>query len=65
MKTEPIAPISVNFPRAAELTSISVGHLRRMAANGTLRTVLVGRRRLIPIQALVELVQVRTIVARQ
>jgi hypothetical protein len=56
-KDAPFGPISVDFPRAAELTSLSVNSLRRYARTGRLKTILVGRRRVIPIVALHQLLE--------
>jgi excisionase family DNA binding protein len=49
--------LSVNFARAAELTSVSRSTLRRFAKSGRLQTVLLGRRRVIPMDALRELIR--------
>lgn len=49
-------PLAVGFVRASELTSLSRSTLRRFAKSGRLRTVLLGRRRVIPIDALRELI---------
>ena len=53
---ETLAPLSVSFSRAAELTSMSKNTLRRMAKSGRLRTITLGRRRVVPYDALKELV---------
>jgi len=50
-------PLSVSFARAAEMTSVSRSTLRRFAKSGRLQTVLLGRRRVIPIDALKDLVR--------
>lgn len=50
-------PLAVSFTRAAELTSVSRNGLRRLAKDGRLRTVQLGRRRLIPYSALQDLVR--------
>jgi hypothetical protein len=52
-----IDPITVDFPRAAKMTSLSVNSLRRFARIGKLKTILVGRRRLIPVAALHQLLE--------
>jgi len=49
--------VAVDFKKASELTSLSVNTLRRLAHTGLLRTTLVGRRRIIPVEALIELVK--------
>jgi excisionase family DNA binding protein len=49
-------PIAYGFTRASEVSSLSKNTLRRKAKTGELRTVLVGRRRLIPFEALFALV---------
>jgi excisionase family DNA binding protein len=53
---ESLAPLAVNFTRASELTSMSKNSLRRMAKSGRLRTITLGRRRVVPYDALKELV---------
>jgi excisionase family DNA binding protein len=52
-----IRPIAVSIGRAAELTSLSKTSLRRFARNGRLRTVRLGRRVIVPYNALTELLQ--------
>jgi len=49
-------PLAVNFETASALTSIS-NSLRKMARTGQLKTTRVGRRRIVPLNALNELVQ--------
>ena len=51
------SPLAVSFARAAEITSLSKNTLRRFAKSGRLRTVRLGRRRLIPFEALNELIR--------
>jgi hypothetical protein len=55
--TTAIRPMGVSFERAAELTSLSQNSLRRLAKRGTLRTTVVGKRRIIPVSALYQLVE--------
>ena len=50
-------PLAVSFAKAAELTSVSKNSLRRFAKTGRLRTVRLGRRRIIPFAALNELLR--------
>jgi excisionase family DNA binding protein len=50
-------PLAVSFARAAELTSVSKNSLRRFAKTGKLRTVRLGRRRIIPFAALNDLLR--------
>jgi excisionase family DNA binding protein len=50
-------PLAVSFARAAELTSVSKNSLRRFAKTGRLRTVRLGRRRIIPFAALNDLLR--------
>ena len=50
-------PLAVSFARAAELTSMSKNSLRKYAKTGRLRTVRLGRRRIIPFAALHDLLQ--------
>jgi excisionase family DNA binding protein len=45
------------FKRAAQLTSLSPNTLKRLAHTGKLRTTRIGRRRIVPIEALRELIQ--------
>jgi hypothetical protein len=49
-------PIAYGFSRASEVSSLSKNTLRRKAKTGELRTVLVGRRRVIPFEALYALI---------
>jgi excisionase family DNA binding protein len=53
----PQYPLSVSFKEAAEITSVSRSTLRRYAQSGRLRTVQLGRRRVIPFDALSKLIQ--------
>jgi excisionase family DNA binding protein len=53
----PPFPLSVSFKEAAEITSVSRSTLRRHAKDGRLRTVRLGRRRVIPYEALQELIR--------
>jgi predicted site-specific integrase-resolvase len=50
-------PLAVDFARASTLTSLSKVTLRRYVRAGRIRTVLCGRRRIIPLTALADLVQ--------
>jgi excisionase family DNA binding protein len=50
-------PLAVSFSRAAEMTSLSKLSLRRLSKNGRLRTARIGRRRIIPYSALIELLE--------
>jgi excisionase family DNA binding protein len=50
-------PLAVSFLRASELTSLSRSTLRRFARDGRLKTVQLGRRRVIPMDALRDLIQ--------
>jgi hypothetical protein len=50
-------PLAVDFAKASVLTSLSKVTLRRYARAGRIRTVLCGRRRIIPLTALADLVQ--------
>jgi excisionase family DNA binding protein len=50
-------PLAVSFERAAQLTSVSKNSLRRYAKSGRLRTVTLGRRRIIPFAALNDLLR--------
>ena len=53
----PQHPLSVSFKEAAEITSVSRSTLRRHAKDGRLRTVCLGRRRVIPYDALQDLIR--------
>jgi predicted site-specific integrase-resolvase len=48
-------PLTITFKQASELSSLSVGTLRRHAREGNLRTVLVGGRRLVVSESLRQL----------
>jgi excisionase family DNA binding protein len=50
-------PLAVSFARAAELKSVSKNSLRRFAKSGRLRTIRLGRRRIIPFAALNDLLR--------
>jgi excisionase family DNA binding protein len=50
-------PLAVSFERASELTSLSKNSLRRYARSGQLKTVRIGRRRIVPFSALHDLLQ--------
>jgi hypothetical protein len=50
-------PLAVGFARASALTSLSKVTLRRYARAGKIRTVLCGRRRIIPFSALTDLLR--------
>ena len=54
--SESVSPIAVSFEGAAKLTSVSKNTLRRFAKTGKLRTSRVGRRVVIPVDGLKELV---------
>jgi excisionase family DNA binding protein len=56
----PQYPLSVSFKEAAEITSVSRSTLRRYATSGRLRTSRIGRRRVIPYDALQKLIEGRT-----
>jgi excisionase family DNA binding protein len=49
--------LSVSFKEAAEITSVSRSTLRRQAASGRLKTIRLGRRRVIPFEALKDLIR--------
>jgi excisionase family DNA binding protein len=53
---ESLAPLSVSFVRASELVGVSRNTLKRIAKTGQLRTIRIGRRRVVPYDALKELV---------
>ncbi len=50
-------PLAVSFARASEMMSVSRNTLRRFAKDGRLRTVRLGRRRVIPFDALTDLIR--------
>jgi helix-turn-helix protein len=50
-------PLAVSFAKAAELTSVSKNSLRRYAKCGRLKTITLGRRRIIPFAALNDLLR--------
>lgn len=53
---ESLAPLSVSLSRASELVGVSRNTLRRIAKRGQLRTVRIGRRRVVPMSALMKLI---------
>jgi excisionase family DNA binding protein len=53
----PDFPLSVSFAEAAKLLSVSPNTVRRHAKNGILRTVRLGRRRVVPFDALRDLIR--------
>jgi len=55
----PNYPLSVSFVEAAKLLSVSPNTVRRHAKSGILRTVRLGRRRVVPYDALRELIRAR------
>jgi len=57
---ESLSPIAISFARASELSSISRSKLRALARTGELKTVRIGSRRVVPIDALRQLCNVGT-----
>lgn len=55
----PDFPLSVSFAEAAKLLSVSPNTVRRHAKSGRLRTVRLGRRRVVPFDALRDLIRAR------
>jgi excisionase family DNA binding protein len=55
----PTFPLSVSFKEAAALLSVSPNTVRRHAKSGILRTVRLGRRRVVPYDALKDLIRAR------
>jgi excisionase family DNA binding protein len=53
----PNYPLSVSFKEAAKLLSVSPISVLRHAKDGRLRTVRLGRRRVVPFDALRELIR--------
>jgi excisionase family DNA binding protein len=53
----PNQPLAVSFREAAQITSVSRSTLRRYAKIGRLRTVRLGRRVIVPFEALKDLIQ--------
>ena len=53
---ESLKPLSVGFTRASELVGISKNSLRRMAKSGQIRTVRLGRRRVVAYESLRDLI---------
>jgi excisionase family DNA binding protein len=53
----PNYPLSVSFKEAAKLLSVSPNTVRRHAKDGRLRTVRLGRRRVVPFDALKDLIR--------
>ncbi len=55
IEIEGLKPIAMGFKEAAKLVGVSASTLRRMAKDGRLRTVQLGRRRVVSVDALREL----------
>jgi excisionase family DNA binding protein len=55
----PNYPLSVSLKEAAKLLSVSPNTVRRHAKSGILRTVQLGRRRVVPFDALKDLIRAR------
>jgi excisionase family DNA binding protein len=55
----PASPISVSLKEGAAMLGVSASTVRRFARDGRLRTVQLGRRRVVPVQALEELIRKR------
>jgi excisionase family DNA binding protein len=53
----PNYPLSVSFAEAAKLLSVSPNTVRRHAKSGVLRTIRLGRRRVVPYDALRDLIR--------
>ena len=53
----PDFPLSVSFAEAAKLLSVSPNTVRRHAKDGRLRTIRLGRRRVVPFDALRDLLR--------
>jgi excisionase family DNA binding protein len=53
----PDFPLSVSFAEAAKLLSVSPNTVRRHAKSGILKTVRLGRRRVVPFDALRDLLR--------
>jgi hypothetical protein len=55
--TPPSPILSVSLKEGARLLGISLNSIRRHAAAGRVRTILLGRRRLVPVDGLLELIR--------
>jgi excisionase family DNA binding protein len=55
--TPPSPILSVSLKEGARLLGISLNSIRRHAAAGRIRTVQLGRRRLVPVDGLLELIR--------
>lgn len=53
---QPLSPISVGISDAAKMTGLSRSRIYELMNEGKLRSVHVGRRRLIPVSSLRELI---------
>jgi excisionase family DNA binding protein len=53
----PASPISVSLKEAAAMLGVSASTIRRFAKDERLRTVQLGRRRVVPVEALKELIR--------
>ena len=55
--TETTRPIAVTVRRAAEITSLSAASIRLLARTGKLRVARIGRRIVIPVSAIEQLLR--------
>jgi excisionase family DNA binding protein len=55
----PKLPLSVSLKEAAATLGVSASTVRRLSKAGNVRTIRLGRRRMIPFESLEELIQVR------
>jgi excisionase family DNA binding protein len=55
-----LPPIAVGIKAAAQMVGFSPNTIRRQIASGRLQTAQIGRRRLVPVEALRELLKERT-----
>jgi Helix-turn-helix domain len=53
------APLAVSIPEAARLVGVSANTIRNLHYAGKLKTAYIGRRLVVPIQVLEELLRVR------
>lgn len=51
----PVPRMAYSVREVAEMTSLSVQGVKQLVRSGELRSVLIGRRRLVPVEAVTEL----------
>jgi excisionase family DNA binding protein len=56
----PATPISISIKESGAVLGVSANTVRRLVAAGRLPSIRIGRRRLVPVEALKEMVRLTT-----